>query len=193
MAGRNILTVIRMRSLVCIGLEAMNEHWAPWVNDHYLYNWKNADCDTTAVAALATHSLFVFAILPNCSMCKMDDNNMNCVWFHFGNESNSRAFICRRWLSHTYQCFRWMRFCQNGYKNEIWNGSLTAVARISSNHLVYEYMRRIHPPQICSCGCVQASAGDRTVCGSQSDRQTDRQIHTANGFMVAQPKNNNKW
>lgn len=78
-------------------------------------------------------------------------------------------------------------------KYEIWNGSLTAVARISSNHLVYEYMRRIHPPQICSCGCVQASAGDRTVCGSQSDRQTDRQIHTANGFMVAQPKNNNKW
>lgn len=62
--------------------------------------------------------------------------------------SKSRVFvfICRRCLRHSQtQCHcahslsTSVYICQNGCCNEIWNGSLMAVERISKNHLVYEY------------------------------------------------------
>lgn len=50
------------------------------------------------------------------------------------------VFIRRRTVSGArtvrFVCYE---YCQNGCQNEIWNGSLKAVARISNNHLVYEY------------------------------------------------------
>lgn len=50
------------------------------------------------------------------------------------------VFIRRRTVSGArsvrFVCYE---YCQNGCQNEIWNGSLKAVTRISNNHLVYEY------------------------------------------------------
>lgn len=91
------------------------------------------------------------------TVCKTDDNDASGEEEHFWQMGNSRAFpflsvavvsgiltprahstihwIYTRRYTYTFS----VEYCQNGCQNEIWNGSLMAVARISPNHLVYEY------------------------------------------------------
>lgn len=147
------------------------------VNDHYLYDWYNIATSAVTAFAYGTHSSFVLEILPKCSMCKVDDNNRNCVIL-FWQRGNSRVFICRRRFSRIYQCFRSISvyFCQNGCKMKY---------EMGCTNIIESFSLCIHATDTHTTNLwlwLRASAGDR------ADKQADRQIHTANDFMVAQQK-----